>query len=180
MQMLCPSCGFKNIEGTDRCEECLHSLMQRDLPRPRKDDKFQHVMMTAPVSDLLTGKDLLVASPSDSIQKIVKILTTKKKSCVLIYEHGKIVGIVSERKLLTDVAGKYDDLSKVKVREIMTPNPECLKADDPIAYAVNKMALGGFRHVPVLAADGTPISILSIKDVLHYLMQRDKESPTSV
>ncbi len=179
MKITCPSCGFHNIEGTDRCEECLHSLMQRDLPYPRKDDNFQRVMMTAPVLELLTGRDLLVASPQDSVEKIVKILTTKNKSCVLIYDKKKLVGIVSERKLLMEAAGKDKDLSKMKARDIMTPDPECIQADAPIAYAVNKMSLGGFRHVPVLAADGTPVSILSSKDVLHYLMRRDKNPASS-
>ena len=73
MKLKCPSCGFENIEGEDRCEQCLHSLMQRDLPKAKKDDALQTVMMTAPISDLLTGKDLLVASTSDSVQKIIRI-----------------------------------------------------------------------------------------------------------
>jgi CBS domain-containing protein len=172
MGMICPSCGHDNILGEDRCVACLHSLMQRDLPKPRKDDAFQSVMMTAPVSELLTGKDLLVASTTDSIQKVVGTFQKEKKDCVLIYKKKKLVGILSYRDLLRKVVGKYNDLSKVKVEQIMTPNPEYVKADHPIAYMVNKMAMGGYRHVPVLAEDGAPLSIVSIKDVLGYLSKR--------
>lgn len=172
MIIQCPSCGFENLEGADRCTECLHSLMQRDLPRPRKADQLQHVMLTAPVSDLLTGADLLVANTTDSIQKIVNTLKKKKKTCVLIYSKKQLVGIMSQRDLLLHVAGKHKDLSVIKAESIMTRNPEFVRAEDPIAFAVNKMALGGFRHLPVLAADGTPLSIISIKDVLAYLMKR--------
>jgi CBS domain-containing protein len=148
--------------------------MQRDLPRPKKDDSFQSVMMTAPIENLVTGKDLLVASTTDTIQKIVKILQDEKKDCVLIYKKKKLVGIISHRDLLSKVAGKQKDLSKVKAEAVMTPSPEYVKGEDPIAYVVNKMATGGFRHVPVLQADGTPLSIISIKDVLSYLSRRRK------
>ncbi len=174
MKIKCPSCGFENIQGEDRCEQCLHSLMQRDVPLPKKNDVFQQEMLTAPVSNLLTGKDLLVANTADSIQKIVKIFHQEKKNCILIYQKKKLVGILSNRDLLKKVAGKYKDLSKVKVEAIMTRNPEYLKPEDPIAFAINKMAMGGFRHIPVLQTDGTPISIITIKDVLSYLSRRDK------
>ncbi len=56
----------------------------------------------------------------------------------------------------------------------MTPNPEFVRGDDPIAYVVNKMAMGNFRHVPVLSADGRPLSIATIRDVLKRLDRRDE------
>ena len=174
MKTKCPSCGFENLEGEDRCAQCLHSLMERDIPFPKKSDTIRTAIMNAPISDLLTGKDLLVASTSDTLQKIVKILQKEKKDCVLIYKKKKLVGIISQRDILRKVAGIYQDLSKVKAEVVMTPNPEYVKAEDPIAFVVNKMAMGGYRHVPVLAADGTPFSIISIKDVLGYLSRRQK------
>ncbi len=172
----CPSCGADNILGSDRCEQCLHSLMQTGLPQAKKEDRFQSALMTDPVSELLTGKDLLVCSPDDTIQKVVKIFQKEGKKCILVYERKKMVGILSNRDLLLRVAGKYKDLSKVKVKEVMTPNPEYVTADAPIAYVVNKMAMGVCRNVPVLAADGTPYSLVIIKDVLGYLVRRRKAS----
>lgn len=174
MKIKCSTCGFENLQGEDRCQQCLHSLMQRDLPKPRHDDALQFVMMRAPISDLVTGKDLLVANTTDTIQKIVKILQKENKDCVLIYKKKKLAGILSYRDLLWKVASEKSDLSKVKVEAIMTSNPEYVRGEDPIAYVVNKMATGGFRHVPVLQADGAPLSIVSIKDVLGYLSKRKK------
>jgi CBS domain-containing protein len=119
-----------------------------------------------------------VANVTDSLQKVVRTLQKEKRSCILIYEKKKLVGILSLRDLLRKVTGKLKDLSRVKVTTAMTPNPEYVKADDPIAFAVNKMAMGGFRHVPVLDAEGAPLSIISIQDVMSYLSCHDKPQPS--
>ncbi len=169
---ICPSCSYVNISGEDRCAQCLHSLMTVDMPRPKSGERMQQVMMTAPVAELLTGEDLLVAQETDTIQKVVKIFQKDKKDCIVVFKKKKLVGILSQRDILHRVAGKSKDLAKVTVGSVMTRNPEYVRAEDPIAYVVNKMAMGGFRHVPVLNHDGTPISIVTIRDVLMYLARR--------
>ena len=175
MKAKCPSCNFVNIEGADRCGQCLSSLMERDLPTHHRDDQFRQALMTTPVAELITGKDLLVADTTDSVKKIAEIFQKKEKNCVLVYHQKKLVGIISNRDLLRKVAAKHDDLDKVKAQDVMTPNPETVRPEDPISFIVNKMAMGGFRHVPVLAPDGAPISIVNIHDVLHYLASHQKK-----
>lgn len=169
--MRCPSCSHENISGEDRCAQCLHTLHHVRLPK-KKEDTIKDAMMSAPISELITGEDLLVAAPSDRIDKVVKIFQDQNKNCVVVYQNQKLVGILSNRDLLWKVAGQYKDLSKVTVEDVMTPNPEYVKPDDPIAFVVNKMAMGGFRHVPVTDDDGKPVSIILIKDVLAYLANR--------
>lgn len=170
MKISCPFCGYENDMGADHCAQCLHTLMKRDIPsKRRKGDAFQDALLNEPVSELLTGLDLLVCGPGDSVEKIVKIFQQAKKGCVLVYENKKMVGILSNRDLVMRVAGVYKNLSKIKVEEIMTRDPSYVHPEDPIAFALNKMAMGGHRHVPVLRPDGTPVSILLIRDVLRYL-----------
>ena len=173
---ICPACKHENLLGSDRCDACFHSLMEHDLPHPHKDDVIQSAMMVAPVSELLTGKDLLVASPGDSVSKVVKIFQKELKNCILVYEKKKLVGILTYTDLLHKVTGKVDDLGKLKVADVMTTYPEFIWAEDTIAVAVHKMALGGFRHLPVLRLDGTPYSIIYIKDVLNYLTHQNRQS----
>ena len=165
----CPACGTESLPGADRCEQCLHSLMNVALPGPRKGESMKRALMTAPLSDLLTGKDLLVADPDDSILKVIRIFQKDKKDCILVFKKKKLVGILSQRDIILRVLGKHKDLTKVTIGAVMTPNPEFVKGEDPIAFVVNKMAMGGFRHVPVLAADGQPLSIATIRDVLKRL-----------
>lgn len=165
----CPYCSSTYILGADRCPKCFHSLMHQNLPGPKRGEKIQKAMLTEPISELVTGKDLLVCADDDSVEKIVQVLEGEHKDCVLVFKKRKLVGIISQRDLLLRVAGKYSDLSKVTAAAVMTTNPETVRPEDPIAFVVNKMAMGGFRHVPVMNPDGTPMSIVSIKDVLKYL-----------
>jgi CBS domain-containing protein len=168
----CPSCGADYILGADRCPKCFHSLMQQNIPGLKRGEKMQKVMLTEPISELVTGKDLLVCDSDDSVLQIVEILKKEHKDCVLVFKQRKLVGIISQRDLLSRVAGKKKDLSKVKAAEVMTSNPEFVRPENPIAVVISKMAMGGFRHVPVMNPDGTPMSIVSIKDVLKYLSKR--------
>ena len=55
---------------------------------------------------------------------------------------------------MVKVAGK--GLSASAVREFMTPDPVVLRPDDTLAVAIHKMAVGGFRHIPVVDAAGRP------------------------
>lgn len=170
----CPVCSEINLLGADRCSHCFHSLMAVSLPGPRKGENIQSTLMTAPISDLLTGKDLLVADPDDTIQEVIHIFQKEKKDCILVFKNKNLVGILNQRDIVQRVLGIHKDLSKVTVGAVMTPNPEFVRGDDPIAYVVNKMAMGNFRHVPVLSADGRPLSIATVRDVLKRLDRRDE------
>jgi CBS domain-containing protein len=53
----------------------------------------------------------------------------------------------------------------------MTPAPEALRTKDPVAYAINKMSVGRFRHVPIVDDAGRPAGILSARDVLDFIVE---------
>ena len=134
-------------------------------------DEYQNVMMEKPVGEVLSKNSFLHVLPSDSVEKIVVILQKEKQSSLLVIQHDRLLGIVSKRDLLRRTAGSETKLSHLKALDVMTANPEIVKAADPLSFAVNKMAMGGFRHLPVLSEEGNPIGVISIQDVLSYLSQ---------
>jgi CBS domain-containing protein len=105
-----------------------------------------------------------------SLAEAIGFLREKHIGAVLVVDElGKLVGIFSERDVIQRVAGRRLDWDGVPVSEFMTPGPETLKATDMVAYALNYMHLGGYRHVPVVSDEGEPVAIVSIKDVVAYL-----------
>jgi CBS domain-containing protein len=51
----------------------------------------------------------------------------------------------------------------------MTPDPVVLRPDDPIAVAIHKMAVGGFRHIPIVDAGHLPTGVVSARDVFRHI-----------
>jgi CBS domain-containing protein len=170
----CPYCGFENIQGADHCDKCLHSFMQKDVPQPTK-EKLQKKIMTEKVADFISKTPPIVVSPSTTLQEVVdRMQANPTKGCVLVCDGaGKLVGILSIRDILLRVAGQTPDLSKLRVEKVMTPKPECLPKDAPLSFALNKMSIGKFRHVPVLDGD-KPIGVVSTRDLIEYLSTRAK------
>jgi CBS domain-containing protein len=80
----------------------------------------------------------------------------------------RLVGIFTDRDAVVKAAGK--DLDAYKVRDFMTADPVVLRHDDPIALAIHKMAVGGFRHIPVIK-DGRPTGVVTARDVFHHLAE---------
>ena len=167
--MICPSCGYDNIEGADRCEECMTSLQQFDVPGARSQGLARSVM-----EDDLSQLDqefLDVTSDTPAIEAILK-MRTSRVGCALVIDNGKLVGIFTERDILNKLAGKKAFAPTTAVKELMSPNPESLRETDSVATALSKMSLGRYRHIPVQKADGT-YSVTSIKHVLKYIAKEE-------
>ena len=90
--------------------------------------------------------------------------------CVLVVEAGRLVGIFTERDVLTKVVTAGRDIDTTPVGEVMTRDPECLTLDDGIAYALNMMSVGGFRHIPLVDADGYPTGMVAMRDIVDYIV----------
>lgn len=104
-----------------------------------------------------------------SLQEAIELLNSKNIGCLLITdEDGEPVGIFTERDVLRRVAGKSLDLNKEKVKGFMTPNPETLSENDPIAFALNRMSDGSYRHIPIMH-EGRVRFMLSVKDIVDQI-----------
>jgi CBS domain-containing protein len=123
--------------------------------------------MEEPVSVLSPASPICVA-PDTPLYEVIQTLIDRKIGCVLVTDGPDLVGIFTERDLLMNIAGREQELKSDAVREWMTANPETIEDDDSVAYAIHKMDVGGYRHVPVMK-DGRPRGIISIRDVVRFL-----------
>ena len=167
--MICPSCSYDNIEGADRCEECLTPLFNRGLSRADTEGLARSVME----DDLreLDQEFLSVTADTPAIEAVGK-MKEARVGCVLVIDDGKLMGIFTERDILNKLTGKNASAPSTSVRELMSPNPETLQETDSVATALSKMSLGRYRHIPVQKADGT-YGVTSIKHVLKYIAKED-------
>jgi CBS domain-containing protein len=114
------------------------------------------------------SRELLTVGPGDTLTDVAKRMVAKDVGAVLVYDDGKLCGILTERDVLRAVADGIDD--GTLVRERMTPNPETLDADDTTEHAAVLMIHGGFRHLPVMEA-GEVVGVLSIRDLMRVVLE---------
>ena len=156
-------------------EEDMATFVKGSGASPTK-DKLQKLIMGEKLSDFISKIPPIILSPEASIAEVIdKMHEFPTKGCVLICgPDKKIQGIISIRDILLKVAGIIKDPAKVPVKDIMTPKPECLDKDAPLSFALHKMSIGKFRHVPVLD-NGIPIGVVSTRDLIEYLTTEKKK-----
>ena len=169
--MLCPSCGFDNIEGTDRCENCMKSLRDLDVPRGDATAGLARSVMEDNLGQL-EQEEILTARPEESALTVARRMKEAQTACALVLDAGKLVGIFTEHDVLCKMTGAKADAAARPVSELMSLNPETLQETDSVAAALNKMAMGRYRHVPIEKTGGG-YSVTSIKHVLKYIAQED-------
>jgi CBS domain-containing protein len=164
--MICPNCGHDNLPGSEECAGCLQDLTQLD--RPTAQDRIERSLMEDPVSELRPRKPFIVP-PDTTIQKAVQNLLAHDIGALLVADaQGNLVGIFSERDLLLKVAGVHADYANLPVERFMTPRPDAVSPDDTLAFALHKMDIGGYRHLPVVE-DGKPVGVISVRDMLRHI-----------
>ena len=165
MRMRCPACGFDNLTGAEVCDNCGADLAGADVPQPAL--SFQGRLLGEHLDDLGAPAPLTV-SPETSVDVVVARMQEAGSDCVLVTVDDRLVGIFTDRDAVVKAAGR--PLDAFQVRDFMTPDPVVLRHDDPIAIAIHKMAVGGFRHIPILDG-GRPTGVVTARDIFHHLAQ---------
>tara|TARA_X000001036_G_scaffold42380_1_gene34003 strand:- start:2311 stop:2859 length:549 start_codon:yes stop_codon:yes gene_type:complete len=126
------------------------------------------VQINDPISSLGLKLPLMIEMGTN-MKNALEILQGKEQNCILIVENNILKGIITERDILLKVTGKGFDLDLVTVDEFMTETPEHLSPEDPLAYALNKMHVGGFRHVPIVNDSMEPVGLISISNIISTI-----------
>ena len=162
----CPFCSFANIEGVDTCEMCGQALT--GLHMNASPSRLEVQLLSDQISSL-NPKSPHVVAPKASIREVIDIMVEHSIGCVLVVEDGQIQGVFTERDAVLKLNTDYQSMLERPVDEFMTPNPQTLAPDAKIAFAIQRMDQGGYRHLPIVDAQGTPVGVISVRDILAYL-----------
>jgi CBS domain-containing protein len=162
--MICPSCGFENIQGVDECENCGADLRTVDIPVPGTG--FEATMVNVPLTEVHPHAPLTISSAAGAADA-VKQMQAANVGCLIVEDDGVVTGILSERDLVMKLDGTQ--IGGVTVGQLMTRDPVVLLPDDTVAVAIHKMAVGGFRHIP-LVENGHATGIISARDLFRHIL----------
>jgi CBS domain-containing protein len=112
-------------------------------------------------------RHVLSLGPTATVHEAACAMTHAHRGSVLIIDgSGKLLGILTERDLMTRVLAKALEPAKTKVSEVMTRNPQCVPPDMKVPDAVLIMIERGFRHLPIVGKDGKILCVFSARDAL--------------
>jgi acetoin utilization protein AcuB len=128
------------------------------------------------VSKFMTQK-LITATPEMSVEQAFLIMRTHRVRHIPVVEGEALVGIISDRDLrrprwaehLDDWTAYYQINDSHTVADVMTRNPETVRASDPILKAVRVFREHRYGALPVLNKENELVGILSAQDLLGAL-----------
>jgi len=112
---------------------------------------------------------MITARPDESVADVAHRMATNRVGAVLVVDGGRLVGLFSERDLLTRVVGSDRRPDTTPVGAMATPDPITIQVDAPLRSVIEVFRQRKFRHLPVMQ-NGRPVGILSTRDFLEYLV----------
>jgi CBS domain-containing protein len=161
----CPTCGFENLLGSDVCDNCGSDLAGHDTPQ--SPTTFRGQLLGEHLDALGVTTPLIVDAATD-VNEAIRRMHVDGIDCVLVTDDGRFVGIFTDRDAVLKVAGL--ERQSRPIEALMTRDPVVLRHDETIAVAINKMAVGGFRHIPIVEG-GRPTGVVTARDVFRHLVE---------
>jgi len=92
-------------------------------------------------------------------------MAERRVGAVPVMRDGALVGLFTERDLLTRVVAGGKDPATVTLEQVMTANPVTIGMERSLADALSLMFDNNFRHLPVMTSQGSLVGIVSCRDV---------------
>lgn len=106
----------------------------------------------------------ITVAPEDTLGEVAEQMTRANVGAVVVKDHGRLIGILTERDLLRAMASRVHT-SEARVRQWMTSDPVTAPPEMPLEEAAQLMLDHGFRHLPVVDG-GSVLGVVSLRRVL--------------
>lgn len=126
-------------------------------------------MQEASVAGLIQGRSVITEAPQSSVREAARIMAGHRIGAVPVVDGRHLIGIFTERDVITRVIAAGRDVDQTRLEEVMTRRPETVSVECPLSEALEVMLDGCFRHLPVMAG-GEVIGLISMRDIrlLHH------------
>jgi CBS domain-containing protein len=131
------------------------------------------------VKMLLRRGRLTSASPGETVLEVARKMDAARVGAVVVLDGRNLVGVFSERDLMTRVVVPRRDPAAVRVSEVMSGDVVTAHVDERRSECLEKMQRAGCRHLPVLE-DGEVVAMLSMRDLLRDEIEEQEEEIESL
>lgn len=133
------------------------------------EDGMERAICDAMLTDMQTTPFHVYKSDMTIGAALEAMATTNFFILMFTDDDGKLEGIVTERDILRHVALDFDNMKDKPVSQIMVREPGVVYDTESPATAINRMAIGGFRHLPVVHVDDRVVGLIGPHRTVQYL-----------
>jgi CBS domain-containing protein len=131
--------------------------------------KLEDALLSDEVRLLAPSEPIRLPSDASVADAVTRMGDGRRAGVVIVDASGRLIGIFTERDLLTRVVRQGRDLARTQLTDVMTADPEALAPSDRICFAINRMHNAGYRTVPLVDTEHRPIGIVTVNDVVGWL-----------
>lgn len=131
------------------------------------------------LGQVLRSRHLVFSSPDATVYEAAVTMTKASVGALVVLDGEHLVGVFSERDLMTRVLVPGRDPKATRLGSVMTRDVATATLEDRRADCVAKMKKAGCRHLPVLA-EGRVIAMLSMRDLLRDEIEEQDEEIRSL
>lgn len=127
------------------------------------------------ISDLIVNQDTYRTEADQTVLEVARAMVSRNIGAVPVLRDGRLVGIFSERDLMSRVVAEGLDPRTTLVEQVMTKDPLVVAPCESVENCMGLMRQHGFRHLLICEGQGV-VAVVSLRDVvLHDLTEKDYE-----
>lgn len=119
--------------------------------------------------EVAKADNTVVATPTTSIKDVFVLMKRHEVGSVLICEDNKLIGIYTERDAVKAMVEDVD--FNLPISEVMVATPMTIGSGAPLAKAIQLMAAGRCRRLPIVSGEDELVGIVKVSGILHYFAE---------
>ncbi len=123
------------------------------------------------VPHAIHDQDMIAFARATTVREAASAMAQRRIGAVPIVEDGKLLGIFTERDVITRVVAPGRNPDTTPLGEVMTENPDTVKSSDSVVHALELMNTRRYRHLPVVD-QGKLVGIVSIRDLYRSVKEQ--------
>lgn len=127
------------------------------------------------IGSLVADREVYTLSAEQTVRDAARYMTERRVGAASVLEGTRLVGILSERDIMSRVVAPGADPDATRVADVMTRDLVVADAADSHEEGLRKMKQAGCRHLPVVDA-GRLLGMVAQRDLLQVdLTAKDEE-----
>ncbi len=145
------------------------TLLRNEVAQEESEPSALHSLSFVNLSGLMSDEPITVTADATIAEGVDIMRTQDIGSLLVVDDRGSVVGVFSERDVLTKIACRIEKLDSVTMGDYMSTDVIKLSARDSIATALRHMAQRRIRRLPLVRITGQPTGVVSFRDIAGFI-----------